>query len=155
MEMVLHMKPSLALAPVRDQSSLRIEASGKHVHHAATLGLIDTHEGVEDRLGLLSRTVRERFADLDELAKILKDNAKARDRLIYAQPEGLEPGPEDMEAPLRKLAAATMGVLWAAVDVTQHAGERAPVGEMLLKATVALNNDAKPRKNSPPQQGEG
>ncbi|NEY90662.1 hypothetical protein [Tabrizicola oligotrophica] len=142
--MVKESGPALAFDSENDQILLRVEQDGETIVQIATLGLLEWRAPDGTQLGSLADKIIERHGGEGEVAKIVKDNGTGRNKLMYATDTGFLTGPLDLENELRELAKTTMGVLWAAVDIAEHKGERAQIIEVILRTTVELKKVAFP-----------
>jgi hypothetical protein len=151
-DMLKESRPELAFDSGNDRIVLRVEQDGDKVYQVATLGLLGARSPDGTGLESLADKIIERHGGEEEVAKIVKDNGTGRNKLMYATDTGFLTGPLDLEYDLREMAKTTMGVLWAAVDIAAHKGERAQIIEVILRTTVELKKVAFPPKEKCPAE---
>ncbi|WP_138465350.1 hypothetical protein [Poseidonocella sp. HB161398] len=139
--------PKLGYDPARDAIILLIEEDEKKFHQIATLSLLGWLDEDGNPVPSLAERLYERNGGKDKVAEIVKFNGSARNKLMYASKHGFNRGPDDLVRNLVGMSTSIMGVLWAAVDITENAekaGKRAQIAEVVLRTTAELKRAAFP-----------
>ncbi len=141
------MKLAVAHNPADDSVMTRAKVNGKDTYYPLGLRLFSFNENGEDPS---SEAAFEAFSSLfpskDAMVDRVHERASFRDKALYAEDSG---GPaltrEQLDEGLREHTFLTLGLIWAAMDVTYHT-EKEPFVAQVLGAISATIDEVRPPK---------
>ena len=115
----------LAHDPKSDNLIVRYTLGGTVQFREASTSLFHfTHGEDGDRKADFLDEVISSFGDIRALKQAVIDGQAARNTILYATSTGLPTGFVDPEASLRRECQLTLGLIWAAIDVSRNQGEQ-------------------------------
>ena len=76
------------------------------------------------------------FGDIENLRKYLTQVQEARNKLFYADKNGMPSGFDEPETSLARETRLTLGLIWVAIDMYRHKGEKIP---LIVQALETIN----------------
>lgn len=146
--LVKHFSPAIALHTKTDTIVMKIVSNDEIQYSPASMSVF-THHNDDD--GEISTDYydefKKSFDSLDELRELLKRGHEARVEIFYADDEGMPTGFEEPETSLLRECHLTVGLIWAAIDVTRHNGTKVPFYTQSLKTAKMLIEETKRKKD--------
>lgn len=141
-------QPALALMKEEDFIALRITESGEDKYGPASMSAFTYHDdnGAGPSLDYYD-AFKKTFESHDELLETLRRGYEARNRIFYADDQSIPPGFQEPEVSLLRECQISVGLIWAAIDVTRNTGTRIPFYEQALRTANLLIEETKRKKD--------
>lgn len=111
----------IALEPISDKIIARFKSNDSFQYiEASTTSLHFTNEKNDDQKSDFLEDIIAEFGDISALKDAVLSGQEARNVILYATSTGLPTGFVDPEASLRRECQLTLGLIWAAIDVTRN-----------------------------------
>lgn len=141
------MKLAVAHHPAKDEVMTRVKIDGRDSYFPLCLRLFSFNENREDTSSVVAfQAFSGWFPSLEAMVDRVHERASFRDKALYAGDEG---GPalssDQLDAGLREHTFLTLGLIWAAMDVTYHT-EKEPFVVQVLGAVASVIEQVRPPK---------
>lgn len=137
-------KMSFTLHQEKDDLFARIDSDeGPKIYHL-NLGLISYNPDYEDTTSDQALDAfASNFSDDRTMVKVINDRADFRNKAIYAGENGsFTMSAEALELQLRQHSIIAIGLIWAAMDMSRHEGQRAAFVIQALGAVKRISDKA-------------
>lgn len=132
----------VAFDPSSDNLVARFTVDDKVHYQPATTNLFHfTQEKDGDRKQDFRDEIIEAFGGVEDLKQAVIRGQEVRNEILYATREGMPTGFHEPELSLRRECQLTLGLIWAAIDITRsESGSIAFVAQALRTATLVIND---------------
>lgn len=141
------MSLAVALNPSADEIVTRVKVGGTDNYYPLSLSLFSFNENINDPSSEAAfEALSSWFPSLEAMAERVHARASFRDSALYARDAGTPAlSREQLEKGLHEHTLLTLGLIWAAMDVTYHTN-RAPFVIQALGAIASVIEHVRPPK---------
>lgn len=138
---------AVALNPSADELITRVKIDGNDTYYPLSLGLFSFNEDIDDPSSEAAFEALSRwFPSKEAMVRRVHARASFRDNALYARDDGAPALSKDqLDKALHEHALLTLGLIWAAIDVTHHKN-RAPFLVQVLGAVAKVIEHVRPPK---------
>lgn len=121
-----------------DEIVVRFTKNEETLYSIASTKLFHFRDGGNKISNDFYKIILEEFGDVSKLKAQVKKGYEARNEIFYADRKGLPTGFNDPERALRRECHITLGLIWAAIDMSKEKENNIPLISQALQTAIFI-----------------